>query len=82
MKPRGGDVVAVIEERPITKESLAAHYLQNMTDEDVSHPFTGDLSKIIKEAAAEEDEEIGSSTSPPPSSFESMAAALHAKSVV
>jgi hypothetical protein len=81
VKPRGGDVVAVIEERPISKESLAAHYLQNMTDEDVSHPFTGDLSKIIKEAAAEEDEEIRV-TSPPPSSFESMAAALHAKSVV
>jgi hypothetical protein len=68
-------LLSMIEERPLTKERLAAHYLKNMTDGTDQHPITGPLQEAIAEALGGEED----TQRPLPPDFEYFAGFLSKK---
>jgi hypothetical protein len=47
------ELVSMIEARPLTRESVAAHLFANMTDGVEPHPLTGQLMQSMEEAMAD-----------------------------
>jgi hypothetical protein len=68
------ELVAMIEERPLTRERLAAHYFDNMTNGVEQHPVTGPTHKMIDDVVTAE---TGQELAPKlPPDFEHIAAYL------
>jgi hypothetical protein len=71
---RARELLAMIEDRPLTKERLTAHYFENMCNGVEQHPLTGPLMKLANEARAEATGEDSAKLAPP--DFDYLAAFL------
>jgi hypothetical protein len=65
--PRARELIETIEVRPLTRERVAAHIFEHMTDGINEHPFTGPLERVMEKVMADEhdDEESPPKLSPP-----------------
>jgi hypothetical protein len=50
---RARELLAMIEERPLTRSRVARHIFEHMTDGVEPHPITGPTAEMIEEAMAE-----------------------------
>jgi hypothetical protein len=64
--PRARDLIEMIEARPLTRERVAAHIFEHMTDGINEHPITGPLERVMEKVMADEhDEDSPPKLSPP-----------------
>jgi len=62
---RARELIAMIEARPLTRERVAAHIFEHMTNGFCEHPVNGYLQRMMAEVAAEVRGELPQKLSPP-----------------
>jgi hypothetical protein len=62
---RARELIAMIEARPLTRERVAAHIFEHMTNGIDEHPVNGYLQRMMAEVAAEVRGELPPKLSPP-----------------